>query len=359
MGAGVYTCALAGGLAQHGDVDLHVLARRDDGDRWVRLAPGAEVHAVVPNRRPARLVWEQTAAAVLASRVRPAVWHGPHYTMPLLGRVPAVVTIHDLTFFDHPEWHERSKVLYFRRMIRASARRAAALVCVSGHTARRLRALIPSDADVFVIPHGVDHERFAPSGSDVDDLRALTAHGITPPFIAFVSTLEPRKGVPTLLAAFARLAPAHPDLRLALVGADGWGIADIRNAIATHHLATRVIRPGYLPDAVIPALYRRAAAVASPSLEEGFGVPALEALACGAPLVTTTGSALEEVVGDAALTVPPGESEALADALARVLGDAELERRLRIAGPRRAEAFSWARAVDAHVDVYKRVVARS
>ena len=144
VGAGIYTVALASGLGDPPDVDLHLLTRADDAERWATIAAGAEVHADAPVRRPARLAWEQARGATLAKRVRPDVWHGPHYTMPLRADVPCVVTIHDLTFFDHPEWHERSKVVFFRRMIRAAARRATGLVCVSAYTADRLRALDPS-----------------------------------------------------------------------------------------------------------------------------------------------------------------------------------------------------------------------
>ena len=140
--------------------------------------------------------------------------------------------------------------------------------------------------------------RFSPEGDEVDDLARLAAHGVTPPYVAFgPATLEPRKGIPTLLAAFARVAPRHPDLRLALVGGDGWGVSEVRDAIAASGVATHVVRTGYVDHDVVPALYRRAAAVAYPTLEEGFGLPALEALAAGAPLVTTTGSAPEEIVG--------------------------------------------------------------
>lgn len=353
VGAGVYTVALARGLAARPDVELHLLARRDDADRWTSLAPGSAVHAEAPTRRPARLAWEQIRTPALASRLGIEVWHGPHYTMPLRLDVPAVVTIHDLTFFDHPEWHERSKVLFFRRMIRASAARARVLVAVSGHTATRLREVAPPAGDVRVVHHGVDHERFRTGVDRASDLALLAPHGITPPYVAFAGTLEPRKDVPTLVGAFARLAPSHPDLRLVLAGGDGWGVRAVRDAVAASGVATRVLRPGYLVNDAIPAFFRCAEVVAYPSLVEGFGLPALEALACGAPLVTTTGSAIEEVVGDAALLVEPGDAAGLAGRLARVLDDPDEACRLREAGPVHAEKFTWEASVDAHVDAYR------
>lgn len=356
----MYTIAIASGLAARPDVELHLLTRTDDAGRWATVAPGASIHSDAPRSRPHRLAWEQYSAPRFAARIRPDVWHGPHYTMPLRGDVPAVITIHDLTFFDHPEWHERPKVPFFRRMIRAGAARADVLVCVSEYTAERLCALLTPKGEVRVIPHGVDHKRFVRHDGRAElasDSAALARHGVEPPYIAFVGTLEPRKDVPTLVHAFALVAPTRPDLRLVIAGGDGWGTAEARDAIALSGVATRIIRTGYLDDATVAALFRRAAAVAYPSQEEGFGLPALEALACGAPLVTTKGSALEEVTADAALLVPPGDVHALTGALIRLVDDHAMSNRLRTAGPERAALFTWERTVDGHIDAYARAIA--
>jgi glycosyltransferase involved in cell wall biosynthesis len=160
--------------------------------------------------------------------------------------------------------------------------------------------------------------------------------------------------VTTLVRAFARIAATRRDLRLVVAGADGWDAARVREAIASSGVATRVVRPGYLPDATLTALYRQAAVMAYPSIEEGFGLPALEALACGTPLVTTDGSALAEIVADAALLVPPGDADALAGALTTVLDDDDLATRLRMAGPERASEYTWDRTVDLHLEAYAR-----
>jgi glycosyltransferase involved in cell wall biosynthesis len=354
VGAGVYTCRLAGALDRLGECDLHLLARRGDSERWREFAPGATVHGVVPPPRPARLAWEQVRAPALADQLGVDVWHGPHYTIPLRLRVPAVTTVHDLTFLKHPEWHERSKVVFFRKMIPASAARAAAIVAVSEATAKAIGDVLEPAAPVLTIAHGVDHDRFrpAPIGNPAD-LAALDPVGVRPPYIAFVGTIEPRKAVPTLVEAFARLAGDHPDLRLVVAGADGWGTEEARAAIAASGLATRIVRVRWVPDEALPALLRQAAAVAYPSHEEGFGLPALEALACGAPLVTSAESPMAEVAGPAALLVPPGNAGALAWALNRVLTDAELADRLRHDGPKSAAPYTWEASARLHLDAYR------
>ena len=226
---------------------------------------------------------------------------------------------------------------------------------MSHHTERRLLAVAPPSGATVVIHHGVDHERFRPD-ADVDRDRAvLQGHGIAGPYVAFTGTIEPRKDLPTLVAAFARVSDGRPDLRLVLAGGDGWGVEPLRAAIAASGAATRVLRTGYVPDDVLAPLLRRADAVAYPSLEEGFGLPALEALACGAPLVTTSGSAMDELVGDAAVLVGPGDVDGLAAALREVLEPARAAA-LRGAGPSQAASFTWEASVEAHIGVYRRVL---
>ncbi|MBV8949852.1 MAG: glycosyltransferase family 4 protein [Actinobacteria bacterium] len=353
VGAGVYAVNLARELSAS-DLEVHLATRRRDEQRWRALAPGAQIHAVAPDRRPARLAWEQAGAPALVRQVRPDVWHGIHYTMPLRVDVPCVVTMHDLTFFDHPEWHERTKVVWFRTMMRATAKRAAALIAVSRHTARRVDAVLHPHAPVVVAAHGVDHDRFRPGRpDDPHDMARVRALGVRRPYVAFQGTVEPRKDLPTLVAAFANVATAHPDLRLVLAGRDGWGTDAVRQAVERSGVATRILRPGYTPDGAVPALYRQAEVVAYPSREEGFGLPALEALACGAPLVSTLGSAIEEVVDDAALLVSAGDIDALTAALQALLDDAALAGALRAAGPRRAAGATWRRSAEQHIEAYR------
>ena len=352
-GAGRYVLDLASALARRNDVYVSLVCRRGDGGRWRALGL-TSVAELAPERRPMRLVWEQRRLPEVLEALAVDVHHAPHYTMPARAGRPVVVTVHDLSFVDHPEWHERSKAIFFRRALRRAARRADALVAVSRRTADRLRELYAPRAPVYVIPHGVDHERFRPVPEAAEaDTAALQRAGVSPPYIAFVGTFEPRKDVPTLVRAFARLAPSRPDLTLLLAGAPGWGARQVEDAIASTGLSGRIRRPGYVDEDDKPALLRRAAAVAYPSLEEGFGLPALEALACGAPLVTTADSVMSDVVGDAALLVPSGDPDALAGALESCLDDEAQRRHRRELGLSVAARHTWETSAAAHAGVYR------
>ncbi len=367
VGAGQYTLHLAGALAARTDVDLTLYGRRDDRLRWPSVAPGAHFVPDAPAPRPLRLAWEQFRLPGLLARSGVAVHHGPHYTMPERTTVPTVVTVHDLSFFEAPQWHQRSKVLLFRRAIERAAHRAAAVVCPSRVTADELVRWCRVEAEVFVAPHGVDTGLFRPGephpGSDRAAVAALDPRLVPArPYLLFVGTLEPRKDVPTLVAAFAQVADRHPDTLLVLAGGDGWGVAAVEQAIERFGLASRVVRTGYVPDATVPALLRSAAAAVYPALYEGFGLPALEALACGVPLVTTTGTAMEEVAGAAAVLVPPGDGRALAEAidaeLAGAPGDGPSRDERRRRGLDVVATHTWEGSAGRHLEAYRHAAGR-
>jgi glycosyltransferase involved in cell wall biosynthesis len=357
-GAGRYVIELVKALHRRDEIELHLQTRRADGGRWRELAPGRDVQPVVPDGRARRLAWEQVASPRFVDRWGIAVHHGPHYTMPEVAKLPRVVTVHDLTFFDHPEWHEKVKVAVFKRAIRAAAKLADAIVCVSEPTKRRLVELLDPQCPVHAIPHGVDHELLRPSEDVAADTALLGLLGIRPPYVAFWGTLEPRKDLATLVRAFDRIAGDHPDLQLVIAGGSGWGNEAFERAVDASPNTDRLVRTGYIDDDVIPALVRRGDALVYAAFEEGFGLPAVEALACGgAPVVTTRGSVMDVLTDGAAWLAPAGDVDALAATLDELL-DARtaVERdRRRVHGLEVAARFTWDATAAAHEGVYRSV----
>ncbi len=361
VGAGHYILQLARQLSVRSDVDLVLCSRASDRQRWTPLVPDHNLWATAPSMRPLRLAWEQVRLGPLLAKSHAAVHHGPHYTMPRRTPIPSVVTVHDLSFFDAPEWHERSKVHLFKRAITRAARDAAVVVCPSVVTADALQRWCQVNGEVVVAPHGVDTERFRPEepapGADAVRLAGIDSRLASGrPLLVFVGTLEPRKDVPTLVEAFSAVASRHPEALLVLAGGRGWGGDDVDAAIVATGLGQRIIQTGYVDDDAIPALLRSARAVVYPSLYEGFGLPALEALACGAVLVTTSGTAMEEVAGASALLVPPGDTAALAEILDDVLmgsGDDRTASQRRSLGFDIVQQHTWERSAQIHVGAYQ------
>ncbi|HEY1761301.1 MAG TPA: glycosyltransferase family 1 protein [Acidimicrobiales bacterium] len=351
-GAGRYIFEVARRLPSR-NVDTTLVTRRDDLERWRELSPDATLAPLVPGWRVARLATEAVLLGRSATARSSDVWHGPHYTMPHVGGVPTVVTVHDLTFFTNPEWHERSKVEFFRRAIKYSAMHARVLLSVSAFSARLLEEILPAHAPIVVAPLGVELDRFTTASSS--DAHIRTARGLDPatPYIFFVGTIEPRKGLDVLLDAFRAVADDDPTIELWLAGQSGWGEGPIESSIAAHPYRERIKRLGYVDDALLGALYRGAKVVAYPSRGEGFGLPVLEAMACGARVVTTRDTVMAEVASDAAILVPVGDAIALADALAGVVRADEAQRAEWSSRARsRAEHFTWDACVDQHLVAY-------
>jgi glycosyltransferase involved in cell wall biosynthesis len=265
-----------------------------------------------------------------------------------------VVTVHDLTLLTHPEWHEASKVRYFGWALRRAVRSARRVLCVSATTARDLAERLE------VAPGRIDVTRLGtdlrPAGeAEVAALRRRL--GLDGPYLLGLGTVEPRKDLPTLVRAFASLAGELPH-RLVLAGLAGWGQGALAAAVAQSGVADRVLLTGYLPEADKAALFTGADVFAYPSRYEGFGLPVLEAMACGTPVVTTTGGSLPEVAGDAALLVDPGDPDALAAALAKLAGDPAARQAAAARGRTRAAAFTWERCAAETAAAYHRALDR-
>jgi glycosyltransferase involved in cell wall biosynthesis len=351
-GAGRYIAELAARLPER-DVDTTLVTRRDDAQRWSERSPRAAIANIVPNARAARLTYEAWVLGTSHTARDVQLWHGPHYTMPRRGTTPTVVTIHDLTFFTNPEWHERTKVTFFRRAVTFAAERARVLVSVSAYSARLLEEILPAHAPIVVAPLGVDLTHFRPDGAY--DESALRRQSLNPdvPYVFFVGTVEPRKGLDVLLEAFSEVAREDGDIELWLAGQAGWGVGPFVTQLDEHPFKDRIRRVGFVEEDVLPALYRRAKVVAYPSRGEGFGLPVLEAMACGASVVTTQGTVMAEIAGDGARLVPVGDASSLASALIEGIRATGAERSMLSTRARvRAEHYTWDACIDQHLVAY-------
>jgi glycosyltransferase involved in cell wall biosynthesis len=310
----------------------------------------------LPTSRPVvRIFWEQVVQPFALRKERVDLLHALAFVAPLISPCPSVVTIYDLSFLLYPESFKRSKRFYLGLFTRLSARRARRIVVISESTKRDVvRLLGVSPEKVEVVYCGID-EAFRPLAEDqVAAFRSK--RGLPERFILFVGTIEPRKNVTRLIEAFADLRFAICDLRLVIGGAKGWFYEDVFARVEELGLEGEVMFPGYIPVSELPLWYNAAELFVYPSLYEGFGLPPLEAMACGTPVVTANTSSLPEVVGEAGLTVDPLDVEGLAEAMRRVLGDEALRQEMRERGLQRAKGFSWTKTALETVQVYRRAM---
>ncbi len=355
---GRYVDALLPALEAEG-VDLRVVCQARDADQTAALVPGADVlpvHGLV-ERRPARLAWEQTALPLLARRGVDLL-HSPHYTFPVATPVPLVVTLHDATFFSHPQLHSPVKARFFRTATRLAVRRAAGLVVPSRATRDEVVRYAGGSPSRFTVAyHGVDTGVFHPvDAAERARVRAAIGLGADEPYVAFLGTLEPRKNVPALIEGWVRACEGGgPAPALVLAGGSGWDTA-VDAAVSAVPAGLRLIRTGYLPLGDLAGLLSGATVVAYPSLGEGFGLPVLEAMACRAAVLTTRELSLPEVGGDAVAYTGTAAAD-IAGALRSLLDDAPERARLAAAAEERAAGFTWREAARAHVAAYEDALA--
>lgn len=358
-GVGRYVDALLPALARTG-LDLTVVCQARDAAATSALVPAADV-VTAPDavrERPARLLWEQTGLPRLVRSTRAEVLHSPHYTAPLRPGAPVVVTLHDATFFSHPGLHSPVKARFFRTATRAAVRRAAALVVPSRATRDEVVRYTGGDPARFTVAyHGVDTDVFHPVGPGERE-RVRRAIGIAPdePYVGFLGTLEPRKNVPALIRGWVQAvqddaAPAA----LVLAGGAGWD-SEVDPAAAAVPSGLRVVRTGYLPLDDLPGFLSGATVLAYPSLGEGFGLPVLEAMACGAAVLTTRELSLPEVGGEA-VAYCGTQAEDVGRVLRELLDDSARRAGLAAAAVERARGFTWDAAATAHVSAYERALA--
>lgn len=328
-----------------------VYTRYDEsGDAWAGRRAGSRLPT---ERRLARIAWEQAVWPWQARRDKLDLLHSMAFALPRLLPGPAVVTIYDLSFMRYPDSFPALQRRYLSGETAHACRRARRIITISESGRRDVAEFFgvsPERVDV-VVP-GCDAAYGPRPPDEVAAFRRR--HALPERFLLHVGTLQPRKNIPLLLDALARLD--RPDARLVLVGGKGWLYEDIFARVVALGLTERVRFAGYVADEELPLWYNAATALVFPSLYEGFGMPIVEALACGTPVVAADTSSLPEAGGTAALYFEPGDAEVLAGCLAQVFDDDALRERTGHAGPAQAARFSWARAGQETAAVYRRAL---
>ncbi|HLZ07477.1 MAG TPA: glycosyltransferase family 1 protein [Chloroflexota bacterium] len=317
-------------------------------------------HTRLPTQRPiVRVYWEQILFSLEIRRYSVDLIHCPAYAAPLLESSRSVVTFHDLSFLLMPSAFSWSNRQYLTQISRLAAGRAARFIAVSETTRRDMIGLLgirPEQIDV--VYNGVDRG-FQPVTDEavVADFRRKM--GLPDQFILYLGTLEPRKNIPVLIRAYAVARQRGVQVPLVVAGGSGWGDLRLRELIAELGLEKAVRLIGYVPLEDQVMWYNSATLFAYPSLYEGFGLPVIEAMACGTPVVTSNRSSLPEVVGDAGIQVDPRDPTALADALVSLLRDEDARADLSSRGLVRARTFTWERSAQETYDTFRRTVGDS
>jgi alpha-1,3-rhamnosyl/mannosyltransferase len=316
--------------------------------------PSGVRHVPAPPHPPTNLGWTQVGLPRVARDARVDVLHAPAYTAPLWGRVPVVLTIHDVSYARRPEWYPYRRDLLRRAFYRRSALRASAIVTDSTFSAAEIHAAygVPLNR-LTVVPLGAAPKFSVPS----DEPLALPT-GVAGPFVLHVGDLHARRNLGVALSAVLRLrerSPAHAALSLVLAGVDRGAGDELARAAVEAGSPGAVVRLGRVSETGLLSLYRAASALVYPSRYEGFGLPVVEAMACGTPVVASRAASMPEVLGEAGVLADPDDVAPWTAALSRILEDVAWRDQLRAVGRARAALFTWQRTAELTYEVYRRV----
>ena len=357
-GIGTYVRNLLRQLARQDSTTEYVLLCREK-DCGIVSELGPNFRAVM-ERAPNYSIREQLTVPLDLRRERAQLFHAPHYVLPPLTPCRSVVTIHDCIHLRFPQYlPSRIGYAYARASLWTATHRAARVITVSEASKRDiLRYFRVPESRIDVIYNAID-DRFweAPAADDMERVRQR--YQLTAPFILYAGNIKPHKNLERLIEAFhlLRRDDALKDVQLLIIGDEISKYATLRRAVHRHKLHKHVRFFGFVSHQTLAALYRLADVFVFPSLYEGFGLPPLEAMASGTPVITSNVSSLPEVVGDAAMMIDPYKPQAIADAIRRVLAEPELRTALRTRGLARAREFSWERSIKRVRQIYDEVLA--
>jgi glycosyltransferase involved in cell wall biosynthesis len=346
-----YCAGLVEGLAQLGDGNQYVVyVSQPDALASVASAPHVERRVLSRDSS----AWRLTMGFARASRADNLDLLHVTYNVPFFTRCPTVVAVHDISYVQFPEFFSKRDLRLLSTYVPYSVRTARRVLTISESAAEDIERVyhVPREK-ITVVPLAARAPFTVPrSPEEVDAFRAEL--GLEGPYVLAVGNLQPRKNLRHLVEAFARLPRSFDNLKLALVGKAQWRESDIYECVEALGLKERVVFTGYVPDERLALLYRGALALVYPSLYEGFGLPILEAMACGAPVICSNTSSMPEVAGDAALMVDPLDVNAISAAMTKVVSDEALRGSLTERGYKRNAIFSWRETARITAQEYER-----
>ena len=288
-----------------------------------------------------RFLWEQFSLPKYLKKNRIDVLHSPGFVIPFLSRAKNIVTIADMTFMTHPQVHTLFKRAYFGLFMPCSIRKADTVLAISESTKKDILDLVKVDPDKIQVTHLAHGGEFRLIDKKKAKGFATTKYKINPPFIIFVGMIEPRKNLARVFTAFSEMKKDGMMHKLVIVGKKGWKYKEIFEIARKLDLDKDIVFTGYVPDKDLAILYNAAEMLVYPCLYEGFGIPVLEAMACGCPVITSNVSSMPEVAGDAALLVDPESTENIKSAMSRLIKDRKLNQDMVKRGLKRSDEFSW------------------
>lgn len=357
-GVGVYGWNLIRNLKSDPKTHYFILIQNDDNsldDCDGELKTLIKVNGKKFRKFHNRFLLEQLYIPYLTIKYKIDVIHSLHYSFPLMAPAKKIVTVCDMIFYKYPELHLKSKVFYFQFFIWLTSFFADKVICISKATEKDYLLHFRCSSNLTSVVELGKDDTYHPDISDYDVSCVMSKYGIAGKYILFIGTLEPRKNITNLLLAFFKLIEDGCELFLVIVGSKGWHFEPIFLLVKQLNLQSRVIFTGFVDESEKPALLVGAKIFAYPSFYEGFGIPVLEALACGVPTVTSNLSSMPEVAGDAALLVNPNSVEDIYNALARLNNDELLCENLRQKGLIQAKQFSWEMTAGKTISIYNYV----
>jgi glycosyltransferase involved in cell wall biosynthesis len=356
-GVGIYAHSLVRELILiRSSVQLFLLVQDDDPEFNLQNEPGLTVVRVKSRYArimPLRFLIEQIYIPFLVFKLKIDVIHSLHYSFPLLPtRAKSVVTVHDMTAYLMPELHLSLKIQYFRFFLWAASRSRHQLIFVSHSTLTDFLFFFPqANTANYVIPLGKGPS-FHPGLNPVLVGEVALRYKIRSPYILFLGTIEPRKNLPRLVGAYAQLINSYPDHRLVIAGMKGWHYEALYERIDVLRLKDSVLFVDYVDEKDKPYLIQGAEIFVYPSLYEGFGIPVLEAMACGVPTITSNLSSMPEVAGDGAILVDPKDEDGIARAMDALLQSTSLRQSLSKKALDRSAQFEWSKTARQTLEVY-------